>query len=251
MDKITNKDGEIRDAFVLKRPPVLFGAAGHRYDSRLFAMGRQAKAHAHKERYRFIAKAFSFLGHTILYCILGYTAARMVQVSETFESWDVSGAKQCTVSLGNLTGQEWPSECSFANTVPKLDPTSSIANGTFSNVFYNPGCYTMNESTKILIPLVNANEGVKLCVCVKPQYLPEKSTIYWAAALFTVCNIAESLCEFFATTYDADWAATIFSIYGAIQYMVENYLGTEDDEDERKESESNSEKVVDSSEVHV
>jgi hypothetical protein len=171
-----------------------------------------------------------------------------VQLSETFERWDVSGAQQCTVSLGNLTKREWPSECSFANTAPKLNPTSSIGNATFTNVFYNPECYAMNGSTKILIPLVNANEGVRLCVCVKPKYLPEKSTIYWAAALFALCNIGGSLCEFFATTYDADWAATIFSIYGAIQYMVENNLGIEKHEEEENELESTSEKLVD---VHV
>ena len=57
-------------------------------------------------------------------------------------------------------------------------------------------------------------------MCVKPEDLPKKLYIYLAAGIFTFCNLGMSFAEFFATKYDKDYAATMFSVYGAIQYLV-------------------------------
>jgi hypothetical protein len=203
-----------KQCFVLERPPLFLGGK-----SRLLSLGRQAKAHAHKESYRAAGKVFSLLGHLVLYGILGYTAARLVEVSETFNNWDFSAnAKKCTIQLSNFTNKNFPPECSYESLVPAL--TAVKENFTYTNAFYNPECYALNGSTKVMVPLTD--DG--LCICIQDKHLPDISTIYWSAALFTIFNVATAMCEFFATTYDADWAATIFTIYGALKYMIEHLL---------------------------
>ena len=58
-------------------------------------------------------------------------------------------------------------------------------------------------------------------MCVQTKDLPQKHYVYFAAGIFTFCNLAMAICEFFATKYDKDYAATMFSVYGAIQYLVD------------------------------
>ena len=56
---------------------------------------------------------------------------------------------------------------------------------------------------------------------MQPSDLPNKLFVYLAAGAFTFCNIGMSISEFLATKYDKDYAATMFSVYGAVQYLVD------------------------------
>jgi hypothetical protein len=87
-----------QQAFVLKRPNVLFGK-----DSRLFNTSRRVTAAAHKEKLRSISKALNFIGTATLYVLLGYTAATMVQFHEEFQGWNVKGIDECFTSFQNIS----------------------------------------------------------------------------------------------------------------------------------------------------